>query len=138
MTNKLIKVMTLIFGIFIVIVIILADTRHLGFIYRLYDFPFGDKVGHFILFGLLSLFINLSIKSRELANVTLSVSKREEALTVIKTSLILAFFVGLEEFSQRWFHSRTSDLLDLCASYLGISLFALFAWKLKVRRSLLK
>jgi VanZ family protein len=138
MTHKLIKVMTLIFGTFIIIVIILADTTHLGFIYRLYDFPFGDKVGHFILFGLLSLFINLSINCHVSSDDTNPVSKQKETRTVIKTSLIIALFVGLEEFSQRWFPTRTSDLLDLFASYLGISLFALFALRLKTRRSLEK
>ena len=102
--------MTLIFGIFIIIVIILADTRHLGFIYGLYDFPFGDKVGHFILFGLLSLFINLSIKSHDIVKTLLHLyPNMKKPWTVIKTSLILALFVGVEEFSQRWFPSRTSD-----------------------------
>jgi polysaccharide biosynthesis protein VpsQ len=135
MSNNLIKAMAVIFGIFIIIVIIMADTRHLGFIYALYDFPLGDKVGHFILFGILSFLINLSIKSKVSSVDGIPKSTHDETRSVIETSLLLALFVGLEEFSQRWFPSRTSDLLDLAASYLGISLFALLAWKLKTRRS---
>jgi hypothetical protein len=55
---------------------------------------------------------------------------------VIKASLILAIFVGLEELSQRWFPARTSDLFDLLASYLGIASFAFLALKIKARQSL--
>jgi polysaccharide biosynthesis protein VpsQ len=55
------KWLATLFGLFIIAIVILADTRHLGFLYALYNFPFGDKVGHFFLFGLLSLFVNLSV-----------------------------------------------------------------------------
>ena len=50
----------IIFGLFMVLIIILADTGHRGALPKVYDFPYGDKVGHFTLFGLLSFVINLT------------------------------------------------------------------------------
>ncbi len=48
-------------GLAILLIVILADTRRLGFLGVIYDFPNGDKVGHFLLFGLLSLLVNLAV-----------------------------------------------------------------------------
>ena len=118
------------FGLFIIAIVILADTRHLGFLYVIYNFPFGDKVGHFFLFGLFSLVVNLSVLG------SASGLQPELQRKAVKTSLILALFVGLEEFSQRWFPARTSDFSDLSASYLGIAFFAFIAMKIKATRSL--
>jgi len=111
------------FGSFIVVIIILADTGHLGFLHAVYDFPYGDKAGHFILYGLLSLVVNLSVfEARPAAD--------RRRLAVI-TSLLLAVVIGLEEYSQRFFPTRTSDIFDLTASYLGVALFAWLAVRLK-------
>ncbi len=38
------KRLAIIFGLFIVVIVVLADMRQLGFLYAVYDFPFGDKV----------------------------------------------------------------------------------------------
>ncbi|MCL4530575.1 MAG: VanZ family protein [Chloroflexi bacterium] len=111
------------FGLVILAIIVLADEGRLGFLQALYDFPYGDKAGHFILFGLLGLIVNLSVFEARPA----SDFKR---LAVI-TSLILALLIGLEELSQIWFPKRTFDLLDLAASYLGVALFAWLAVRLK-------
>ena len=111
------------FGLFIIAIIILADTNHMGFLGRVYDFPNGDKFGHFVLYGLLSLVVNLSVfEARP--------SSDFKRLAVI-TSLILALLIGIEEFSQQSFPSRTSDIIDLTASYLGVAFFAWLAVKLK-------
>jgi VanZ family protein len=114
------------FGLFILLVIILADTRHLGALGKVYDFPGGDKVGHFVLFGLLSFVINLSVfEARPLASLA---DKKRLALI---TSLLIALFVGLEEYSQRFFPVRSSDIFDFLASCAGIACFAWLAVKLK-------
>ncbi len=110
------KKWAVLFGVFIVAVIVLADTRHLGFLGRLYDFPYGDKVGHFLLFGLLSLLVNLAVLERW--------RESEAWHVVLGVSLILVGLIGLEEFSQRFFPARTSSIWDLTASYLGVALFA--------------
>jgi VanZ family protein len=113
------------FGLFIVVIIILADTRHLGSLGRIYDIPFGDKVGHFFLFGLLSLVVNLAVFEPR--------PKQEPSRLALITSLILALFIGLEELSQIWIPSRTSSVFDLIASYLGVAFFAWCAVRIKSR-----
>lgn len=110
------------FGLFIVVIIILADTRHLGYLSVVYDFPYGDKAGHFLLYGLLSLVVNLSVVEARPA------SDRKRSAVI--ASLILAVLIGLEEFSQLWFPSRTFSLIDLAFSYLGVAFFAWLALKL--------
>ena len=56
------KYLAILFGLFILLVIVLADTEHLPrFIKVIYDFPYGDKLGHFILYGLLALFVTLAL-----------------------------------------------------------------------------
>jgi polysaccharide biosynthesis protein VpsQ len=135
-SDKFMKWLAIFFGLFIVVIVVLADTRHLGFLYPVYNFPFGDKVGHFFLFGLLSLVVNLNVLVP--ASGPLVQSQVENKHKVVKASLILALFVGLEELSQRWFPARTSDLFDLSASYLGIAFFAFSALKIKARRPHLK
>ncbi len=115
------------FGLFMVLIIILADTGHMGALPKVYDFPYGDKVGHFTLFGLLSFVINLSVfEARPFAD--------KRRLAVI-TSLVLALFIGFEEYSQRFFHTRQSDIFDFLASCAGVTFFAWLAYRLKARNT---
>lgn len=51
------KYIAIIFSIFIITIVVLADLDKLGPLHRIYDFPYGDKAGHVILFGLLNYFI---------------------------------------------------------------------------------
>ena len=98
---------------FIIGLIVLADADLLpDFINAIYDFPNGDKVGHFVLYGLLNFFITRAFLS--------SLPTRRGSWATLSVGLILALFVALEEFSQKYFASRTFSLLDLTASLLGI------------------
>jgi polysaccharide biosynthesis protein VpsQ len=106
-------------GLAILLIVILADTRRLGFIGAIYDFPYGDKVGHFLLFGLLSLVVNLAVFEAR--------PQAEKVRLAWGTSIVLALMIGAEEVSQRWIPSRTFSLLDLAASYLGVTVFACMA-----------
>ncbi len=110
------------FGVLIITIIVLADTRHLGFLGQLYDFPYGDKAGHFLLFGLLSLLVNLAVLEQPHA--------QQPGNMALRASMVLALLIGFEEFSQRWFPGRTSSWADLAASYLGVGLFAWAALKI--------
>jgi len=111
--------------VFIMAAIVGADMGTLPRALRnLYDFPNGDKAGHFILFGLLSLILNLMFLSRPHAD------SRRLILTV---SLVLFLLVGLEEWSQSLFAVRTMDFFDLLAGYAGIATFAWLAWRLRKR-----
>ena len=118
------KWLTFLFALFIILVIVLADrgvlSHYLGFIY---NFPYGDKAGHFILYGILTFLINLTLfRSRP---------AQDRKLLALKTGLILALLIGLEEFSQQWFSARTFDLVDLSFSYLGVIAFSWLAVKTK-------
>ncbi len=119
------KWLAILFTLFIILVIVLADAgviaHYVGFIY---NFPYGDKVGHFILYGILALLINLALFRAypDQSRIRLSV----------RCGLTLALLIGLEEFSQRYFSSRTSDLVDLTFSYLGVAFFSGVAIKTKM------
>jgi VanZ family protein len=121
----------IIYGLLIILVVVLADTQHLGPLKALYDFPFGDKVGHFLIFGLFSLLNNLSVLETRTNPINqINVNHGDNKL-VVKTSLIISGFVGLEELSQLWFPSRNSSVFDLMASCLGIAFFAWIALRIK-------
>lgn len=79
----------------------------------LYAFPFGDKVGHFVLMGLLAVAVNLLVPVRP---VRLGISR----WTVLLGTLLVALGITLEELSQLLFRARTFSLVDLAFSYAGI------------------
>lgn len=104
-------------------IVILANTGHLPHAIRqLYDFPYGDKLGHFLLMGLLSFVLNWTALASHPIPKPVSV--------ILRVSLIFAFVVSLEEFSQQLFPRRTFSLLDLVFSYAGIASSALLVWAL--------
>ena len=118
----MLKWLALGFALFIVAVIVLADEGLLGPLRGLYDFPHGDKAGHFVLYGLLALFVNLYALSRQHAN---------PKVVVWAVSVGLAILIGVEEWSQARFPTRTMDALDLLAGYAGVALFSFAAYLLK-------
>ena len=120
------KILTAFFALFIILVIVLADIDRLGVLEVLYRFPYGDKVGHFILYGILTLLVNLTA----LRSSRFSDPKRA-ALT---WTLVLALLVAAEEFSQRYFANRTFSLSDLAFGYAGMSLGMWLAWKIDRKR----
>lgn len=109
---------------FIIVVAFLADTGLLPHRIRaLYDFPYGDKLGHFLLMGLVSFVLNwTALASR---------AEPQPASVIWKVSLAFVLFVTLEEFSQQLFPRRTFSLLDLGYSYAGIALAAFLVYRLK-------
>ena len=115
------KYISAFFLIFIIAVIVLADGGNLPRPIRaIYDFPNGDKLGHFILFGLLTFFITRAFLS--------SFPSKSRSWVTLSIGLVLALLIGLEEFSQKFFPTRTFNLIDLLASYAGIITFALLAF----------
>ena len=122
-TLFMMKYAAVLFTIFIILVIILADRGLLGSLHFIYDFPYGDKAGHFILYGLLNFFITLA-SMRSL----LRFDPKRVALSI---GLILALLIGAEEYSQKFFANRTFDLIDLLASYIGLVVGGWVALKIK-------
>ncbi len=113
------KLITIIYVCFILFIIALADQGKLGYIAVIvYEVPYTDKLGHFILMGLLAFLINLSLKCS-----TISIWNSN----FLKGSIIIISLVTLEEISQLFVETRTFDLMDLVADYLGIFVFGRLA-----------
>jgi VanZ family protein len=117
------KRLTIGFTLFIILIIVLADTGNLGILAMVYYIPYADKVGHFVLYGILALLINLTLFR--------SAPQQNRVGLVLVSGLTLALLIGLEEISQRNISSRTFGLDDLSASYLGVIFFSWLAVKTK-------
>jgi VanZ family protein len=110
------------FTIFIIVIIILADMGKLPrLLNMIYDFHYGDKLGHFVLFGLLNFFITRAALS--------AFSSRNPLRVVVTAYLILALFVAVEEYSQNYFPSRTAEWFDLIAGCAGMFVGGWIAFK---------
>lgn len=122
------KWLTILFALVLIGIIVLADTGRLGILGVVYRIPYADKVGHFVLYGILALLVNLTL-FRALPN-------QSRILIAVISGLVLALLIGLEEFSQRSFPNRTFSLADLGASYLGVIVFSWLAVRAKKRGKL--
>lgn len=106
------KWLALLFILFMLGVILLADLGSLPSpVAILYRFPNGDRVGHFILFGILTFLVNSAFPRRV----------RIMHVDVYQGSLIIATLATLEEISQLFFSYRTFDLIDLTFTLMGIA-----------------
>lgn len=120
------KWLAIIYTLFLVAVVFLADRQQGQFLFRLVrETPYGDKAGHFLLMGLFALLINLALSCRRV---------RLWRFRPLLGSLLVVTIVTLEEFSQRYVRYRTFDLIDLAFDYTGIFLFGLLARTLTRRR----
>jgi polysaccharide biosynthesis protein VpsQ len=117
------KWLTILFALFIILIIVLADLGKLGILQIVNQIPLGDKAGHFILYGILTLLVNLTLFR--------SFPSQSRKRVAVISGLTLALLIGLEEFSQRNFPSRTFSLGDLTASYLGMIFFSWLALRIK-------
>lgn len=116
--------LAILFSLLIVIIIVLADMGALPNVLQVWnDLPYGDKAGHFILYGILTLLIDLALFR--------SFPLQRQKLVAVIIGLILAVLMGLEEFSQQFFVNRTFSLLDLVAGYLGVIFFSWMAINIK-------
>ncbi|MEP6896850.1 MAG: VanZ family protein [Chloroflexota bacterium] len=117
------KWLTVLFSLFIIVIIVLADMGKLGILHILTAHNL-DKVGHFVLYGILILLFDLTLIH--------ALPNRSPKLVVVSIGLILAVLIGAEEFSQKLFPTRTFDLIDLTASYLGVIFFLWLALRKKM------
>jgi VanZ family protein len=101
---------------FIIWIIYLANTAQNSVFFELVaSIPFGDKLGHFLLFGLLTLAANFVFK---LKKITLF------SINIYAGSVIVFFFALIEELSQHFIASRTLDANDFIADIIGIVVFS--------------
>jgi len=115
------KWITMLFSLFIILLILWANTGTMPRVLEVvYDFPSGDKAGHFILFGTLSFLVN---------KTALSSLKKSHAKVILTVSFVLLLLVGFEEWTQQFLPNRTASWVDLAFSYTGIMLGAWLAWR---------
>ncbi len=113
------KIIASLYIILLAAVIFAADHKTYHHIFDVIrGIPFGDKIGHFGLIGMLAFVVNVLFSSKTI---------RLYRFQVFLGSLIVALAVTLEEFSQLFISYRTFELGDLTADYLGILLFSYLA-----------
>ena len=114
-----IKPLTIVWATFIAWVIYMANTgQDMIFFEWVKAMPFGDKLGHFLLFGILTICLNMATSFKRIRN---------GRLIYVGTVLISAF-VLLEELSQYFIRFRTLDITDLTADAIGILIFTLLSY----------
>lgn len=102
------------FFIFICWIIVQADRGADNFfIDHVRALPYGDKLGHLGLYGLLALLVDLALRQRKTSFFEMPMG----------CALVLAFAL-IEELTQGFFPSRTVDLGDALSDCLGIYLAA--------------
>lgn len=111
------------FFVFILWIIYLANTGQQSIFFDLVkQIPYGDKLGHIIIFALLTFSVNLATR---LKIIVLGPVK------FFVGSLLVSLFAFGEELSQYFYPSRTLDIYDLIANIAGISLSSLFCYFMK-------
>ena len=122
-THMVVRIMAVIVFAFIVLVTYLAnsgtDTLLFAFVRSV---PYGDKIGHFFLYGVLTLILNLALNLK-----AITLCKRN----VFIGSVIVIIFIVVEELSQIFIPIRTVDYFDLVAGGTGIGVFTFICYLIK-------
>lgn len=80
--------------------------------------PYGDKAGHMLLFGFLTLFANVA---------TSFGSIRIGKVHCYWGTIVVIVFVAVEELSQALIPTRTLDAADFAADMIGILVFTIIS-----------
>ncbi len=110
----------LIFFLFIVWIIILADKADYNYAFFLVGtIPYGDKIAHALLYGVMAFLLNFGVGYR---------TKHFLGFNMQIGAMIVLLFAGLEELSQYYFPSRTLDIYDFLADVAGVVLASIL-WR---------
>ncbi len=123
-TQNIIKVIAVLFTLFIGFIIYSANKGSDLFFFKIITFPYGDKFAHAILIGTLAFILNLAANGK-------TVSWLGKKWLLI--SFLMLPLVTIEEFSQIFIDNRTFDLIDLGANYIGIAIASWAILKMKGR-----
>jgi VanZ family protein len=114
------------FSILLLVIVILADANRLpAALAVIYTFKYGDKVGHFLLIGLLNFLVALAFSANRSTRI---------GSTIVLWSGVVGILVSIEEASQAFFPARTVSWGDLFASFAGIIVFGWLAYWLRKRQ----
>lgn len=106
------------FTTFIVYVLYLANSgerQHIFFRFARW-LPYGDKLGHLGLIGMLALLVNLAMGARYFRGWQIG------RMPILRGTIIVSVVVVIEEMSQLFLKTRTFDLIDLTFDFIGILL----------------
>jgi len=130
------------FFIFISYIIFLADTADYNFAFHMVgQIPYGDKICHALLYGMMALLLNYGLDFRRvrlLTHLPVWIKIQDSTSFIFKGalanapylgSIIVLTFASLEECSQYFIPSRTFDLWDLGADFIGVVLFSIIRVK---------
>lgn len=109
-------------GLFIITVSIGADLRLLPL--HFIAFPYYDKLGHFVLYGVLGLLLHLALRSR---------ARSFWRLPIPMALLVVAALAVLDELQQSFMPARSFDAVDFAADMIGVLFFIGIANILRLR-----
>lgn len=110
-----IRILTGIYLLIVAGIIVVADIKSTSYLLSFVgNIPYGDKIGHFVLFGVLAFLVNFTFGMR-----SFSFGRFEYLLG----SLIVMIVITAEEFTQIFMRGRTFSWLDLLCGYAGILVF---------------
>lgn len=122
--------LSVLFSLFLGWIIYSADTGQPNLFFDfIKQVPYGDKLGHLLLFGTLTLLVNLGTNFRRVPLGNFSPYLGAIAVAVI---------VVIEECSQAYFPQRTFDLFDLLADAVGILIFSRLSYQIEIKRQKLQ
>jgi hypothetical protein len=107
------------FAILVLGIVLAMDFGMIGLTRILRVIPLADKIGHFVLFGLLNLLVVRATQQTRPSWGKIG--------TAAGCSLLLVAVTGLEEWSQLYIGGRTFSAMDFVASAAGIGAFGLVA-----------
>ena len=107
------------FFLFISYIIFLADTADYNFAFRVIGhIPYGDKIMHALLYGVMAGLLNWGLGYRKCFQSGAWYAPYMGAVIVLT-------FAVIEECTQYYIPSRTFDLWDLAADFVGIVLVSI-------------
>ena len=128
--KALVRCCAVFFFAFIVWIIYLANTNAQSVFFDFVNaIPYGDKFGHIGLFGAMTF---LAIIATQYKTYQLF------GCAVYLGAILIAVFVAAEEASQHFFPSRTLDMADLLANFVGIGIATLFAFAVNKQKIVIR
>lgn len=123
-----IYVILTLFFTFVVWLILSADLDHDNIVMTIgHSVPHGDKIGHFLIFGIGALLLNMALSFRQV-----KISFRHFHLG----SIIVFSFAICEEFTQIFFDTRNFDFVDMLFDLIGIGVFSSISFRKYLIRQL--
>jgi len=106
------KLIAMLFFLFMLLVAYWANTNRMPELLKVaMEFPYSDKLGHFILYGILAYLLTVAMPFR-----WVKILRWNFPLGAV----LAVVFATLEEISQLFFVTRSASFVDLFSGYSGI------------------